>query len=169
VRLTVNGQVSPAALTVSNDPRSPVTLAELEESLGWQLSLVSGITSSHDAIEHLRLLRRAAAERQTGVSSNAAVVAAIQTFDRAALGAITTLAAGRALAQHLAVLEYGDMRPAPSIIATLGESCARVAEALARYRQVAGPDLARVNAALGEASLQALPVSGGVVGTGCGR
>ena len=169
VRLTVNGQASPRELTVSNDPRSTVTLADLEESLGWQLSLVSGITSSHDAIEHLRVLRRTAAERQTGVSSNAAVVAAIQTFDRAALGAMTTLAAGRALTQHLAVLEYGDMRPTPSVIATLGESCARVAEALTRYRQVAGPDLARVNAALGEARVQALPAPGGVVGTGCGR
>ena len=59
--------------------------------------------------------------------------------------------------------------PTPSVIATLGESCARVAEALTRYRQVAGPDLAQVNAALGEARVQALPAPGGVVGTGCGR
>ena len=169
VRLTVNGQASPRALAVVNDPRSPVTPADLEESVKWQLSLVSGITSSHDAIEHLRLLRRTAAERQAGASSNAAVVAAVQAFDRAALGAMTAFAAGRSLTQHLAVLEYGDMRPTASVIATLGESCARVAEALARYQQVVETDLGRVNAALEAARLPALPAPGGGVGTGCGK
>lgn len=170
VRLTAGGQAMPRALTVSNDPRVPVTLADLEASVDWQLRLVAGITASHDAIENLRALRRILrGDRLAEARANTALVPAIETFDRAALGAITTLAGGRSLSQHLATLEYADMKPNASVVATLTESCGHVAEALARYRQVVGQDLTTLNAALAAASAPALTVPPAPVGAGCTR
>jgi photosystem II stability/assembly factor-like uncharacterized protein len=170
VRLTAGGQAMPRALTVSNDPRVPVTLADLEASVDWQLRLAAGITASHDAIENLRALRKALGARASGATANPAAVAAVQTFDRAALGAIAALAGGRSLGQHLAVLEYTDMKPNASVIATLTESCGHLTDALGRYRQVVGQDLATLNAAVTAAGLPALTVSSSSpVGPGCTR
>ncbi len=169
VRLTAGGQTMTRALTVTNDPRVPVTAAELAESVRMQLALVAGLTSSHDAIEAVRALRRAAADRRTGAAASSATLAAIDAFDRAALAAITTLAGGRSLGGHLATLEFADMAPNASVTAAVSESCAHVAEALTRYRQVVGPDLATLNTALRAASLAAVEAPAMPMPAGCGR
>jgi hypothetical protein len=97
------------------------------------------------------------------------VVSATQTFDRAALAAISALAGGRSLGSHLATLEYADMKPNASVVVALQESCARTSEALTRYRQVVGQDLPTLNAALAAAGLQAVPAPSPAVGGGCTR
>jgi photosystem II stability/assembly factor-like uncharacterized protein len=169
VRLTVNGKAYPRAITITNDPRVQVAPEDLADALGWQLSLVGGMTDSHQAIEHLRSLRHAAADRRAAAASNASVVSATQTFDRAALAAISALAGGRSLGSHLATLEYADMKPNASVVVALQESCARTSEALTRYRQVVGQDLPTLNAALAAAGLQAVPAPSPAVGGGCTR
>ncbi len=169
VQLAVGDATFTRPLRVVNDSRVTVSDADLSASLDLQLGLVSGLTSSHDAIEQLRALRTAAADRQTRASANAAVTAAMQTFDRAALGAIAALAGGRSLGQHLATLEFGDLKPTPSVLAAVAESCAHTSDALARYRTVVTQDLATLNAAFGAASLPTIPAPAGGVGNGCGK
>ncbi|HKW01550.1 MAG TPA: hypothetical protein VJN96_17115 [Vicinamibacterales bacterium] len=169
VRLAVNGQTLTRPLTVRNDPRVPTPSADLEATLAWELSLTAGLSASHDAIEVLRDLRRTVADRRTGASANASATAAIQTFDQAAVGAISALAGNRALAQRLAVLEYSDMPVNDNAAAVLTEQCARAAEALGRYRQVVGAELTRLNAALSAGGAAAIPAPSTTIGPGCGR
>jgi len=169
VRLALNGQTLTRALSVRNDPRVPAPAADLEATLGWELSLVAGIASSHDAIESLRALRRTVADRRASVSTNASATAAIQSFDQAAVAAIVALAGSRALAQRLAVLEYSDMPINENGAAVLTEQCGRTGEGIGRYRQMVGAELTRLNAALTAAGAPAVPAPTVAVGPGCGR
>ncbi|MEZ5316563.1 MAG: hypothetical protein R2752_04110 [Vicinamibacterales bacterium] len=167
VRLTVNGRTAARPLTIDPDPRVEIARADLEMQLAWQRALLTGITTSHDAIEAVRRLR-AAAERSTS-GAPAGVQAAVAAFDRAALGVISGLASNRDLASSLASLEFADMRPTASTVAALEAGCARATGALDGYRQFVRGDLATLNAALTQARL--VPVAAPVLpaGPACGR
>ena len=167
VKLAAGGVTDTRALTVTNDPRVQVSTADLADALQLQLRLAAGLQTSYDAIEVLRTLRKAAAEARG--QAQTAVTTAIDAFDRAALGAIAALAGGRSLSSHLATLQYADLKPNDSVIAAVGESCAHVSDALARYRQVVGPDLTTLNAALTGGGLKPLDVPRVTVGPGCGQ
>jgi photosystem II stability/assembly factor-like uncharacterized protein len=148
VRLTVGGRTLTRDLVVKNDPRVSVTAQELEALLNAERSLAGGIAASHDAIERTRALRRLASERAVGAGTDDRVKAAVGAFDGAALGLIAGLARNRALAQHLAALEFADLGPTESTAAAIAGSCARADEAMGRYRLFVQQDLATLNAAL---------------------
>ena len=165
VALTVDGKTTTRELQVVNDPRSPASPADLAALLQAERGVADAIERSANSIEELRALRELAAAR--AASGGSEVKTAASTFDRAALAAIQALAGGRSLAQHLAALEYADLKPTPSTLAAIAESCARADQALGRYWQVLGSDLAAVNAALAKNNGIAIPRSQPIAGPAC--
>ncbi|HEX5474173.1 MAG TPA: hypothetical protein VFX12_05870 [Vicinamibacterales bacterium] len=166
VRLTVGGRAYTRDLVVENDPRVRVTAADLQAHLGWERGLAAGIATSHDAIEQVRALRAALTGRVAGASAQ--VKTAADAFDNAAVQTIASLARNRDLAEHLASLEYADIRPNTSAVAALGESCRQADASLERYRQLIARDLASLNAALSAAHLDPLPAPAPPAGPACG-
>ena len=165
VALTVDGKTTTRELQVVNDPRSPASAADLAALLQAERGVANAIERSGDSIEELRALRELAAQR--AASGGTEVKDAASAFDRAALAAIQALAGGRPLAQHLAALEYADLKPTPSTLAAIAESCARADQALDKYRQVLASDLAAVNAALAKGNGIAIPTPLPVAGPAC--
>ncbi|HEY3885330.1 MAG TPA: hypothetical protein VGL62_08995, partial [Vicinamibacterales bacterium] len=165
VALTVTGTTATRELRVVNDPRSPAGQDDLAALLGAERGVANGIARSHDAIEQLRSIRHLAAERAAAAGTDAK--AAASTFDRAALAAIQALAGGRSLDERLSALEYADLKPTPSTTAAIAESCARVDQALERYRQTLASDLPALNAALSAAHAEAIPATAPIPGPAC--
>jgi photosystem II stability/assembly factor-like uncharacterized protein len=168
IRLTVGGRTYTRELVVRNDPRVQVSVLDLEAQLQWERGLVAAMTASREAIEQIRALRQALAER-TGSLGEQPVIVASQAFDKAALSVISGLVGTRTLGQHLASLEYADMKPTDSTAAALRESCGRADAALALYRQLIERDLVTLNAALDTAHLAPLPVPTRIEASGCRR
>lgn len=169
VRLTVGSTSVSRPLTIVNDPRSPIGEADLR--LQWQeeRALAAGIATSHDAIERVRALRDAARARiETGAIAGK-MDTALAAFTRAAAETVVGLAGNRSLAQHLAALEFADLKPTASTLAALRESCGRADAALARYRQFVNRDLATFNAALTTAGAAPLPAPAAIPATACVR
>jgi hypothetical protein len=169
VQLGVGGQSFTRSLVVMPDPRVQVSSADFDAALGWQLSLTSGIRASHDAIENLRALRQTARTRVAAANATPDLTAALATFDRAALSAISGLTGGRSLGQHLATLEFADMAPTDNTVAVLKDTCTRTSAALAAYRQVIDQALPALNTALTPSGAAAISKPTGDVGPGCGR
>lgn len=165
VTLTVDGHASTRDLHIVNDPRSTASTGDLAAQVQYERTLAHAITVSHDAIEQIRSLRQAAASRAGGAPAQ--VQAAVATFDRAALAAIGSLAGGRPLTQHLAALEFADMRPTASTMAAIGESCGHATEALARFHDLLGRELVLLNGVLKSAGLAGLPTPAGVGPDAC--
>lgn len=161
VALTVDGKTTTRELRVVNDPRSAASAADLAALVDAERRVAAGIARSHDAIEQLRSLRLRAG------SAGAEASAAVSPFDRAALAAIHALAGSRSLAQHLAALEYADLKPTPSTLAAIGESCARADQALDQYRQVLTSDLAALNTALATGNRATIPAPPPIAGPAC--
>jgi photosystem II stability/assembly factor-like uncharacterized protein len=169
VRLTVGGETFTRDLVVRNDPRSQATPEDLGAQLEVERDLAAGISASHDGIEQIRLLRQAAAARVEVQGATPAAKAAVASFDRAAVAAIASFAGGRASVQHLAALEFADLKPTESTLAAVAESCGKADEALGRFRQLVQQDLATLNAALSAAGLAAVPAPAGVAPKACRR
>jgi photosystem II stability/assembly factor-like uncharacterized protein len=169
VQLTVNGQSSTRPLVVMPDPRVPVSAADFDAALGWQLSLTTGSRASHDAIESLRALRQLAHDRVAAARTTPELTAALAAFDRAVLSGIGGLSGGRTLASHLAALEFADMAPNDNTVGVLQDACAKTSAALARYRQAIDEALPALNSVLTTSGATAIPKPTGDVGPGCGR
>jgi photosystem II stability/assembly factor-like uncharacterized protein len=169
VALAIGGQRLTRTLVVTPDPRVQVSAADFDASLSWQLALTSGIGASHDAIESLRALRQAAHDKVPATTALGPATAALAEFDRAIASAITGLAGSRALASHLANLEFADMAPNDNTVAVLKDSCAKTSAALARYQQVIDDALSAMNAALAAAKLGIIARPTATIGPGCGK
>jgi hypothetical protein len=107
-------------------------------------------------------------ERAASALQQQEVTNAAQTFDKAAIVVIVGLAANRTLASQLAALEFADMKPTESTVASLREKCGAADGALSRYRQFLQNDLATMNAVLAAAHLPAVTAPAAAVVEGCG-
>ena len=164
VRLNAGGVAITREVRVSNDPRSTATAADLAALSQAERGLAAGIGTSRNAIERVRALRAAAAERAKAAPS---IGGTVKTFDTAALGVITALAGNRALGAHLAALEFADLRPTESTAAALRASCAKADETLLQYKHLLDKDLGALNAALSGVGLAALNPAANVASVAC--
>ncbi len=159
VRLTAGGQTLTRRLTVTNDPRSEATAADLELQLGYERGLAVAIDASRAAMDAVRSLRTSARAVANG---EPAVDEAVAAFDRAGVAAIIALAGNRDLAGRLADLQFADLKPTESTIAAVSAACARADDALNPYRELLQRDLAALNTALERAGVSPIPaVAGG--------
>jgi hypothetical protein len=152
-------------LTITNDPRSEATAADLALQMKYERALATGLDTSRKAIDAIRALQQSA--RQS-VAGRAALDAALAAFNRAAGTAITALAGNRSLAGQLADLEYADMKPTETTIAAVMAQCARADTALDRYREFIAKDLAALNSALTTAGGAVIPAPAAMPARACG-
>ncbi|MGH9540401.1 MAG: WD40/YVTN/BNR-like repeat-containing protein [Terriglobales bacterium] len=173
VRLTVNGRTYSRPLRVVNDPRVPVSQADLEAQLAAEKRVMAGLAASYDAYYSIARFRDELAADMKAVAGNSALLAAEQSLDKKteALGRGTGDsgfgAANRDLGRRLQDLEFGDLRPVGSTLAAIDQSCAGIAAAERQLAEIDAhglPELNRLLTAAGHPALAA-PVATG----GCGE
>ncbi len=132
VRLTVNGQTYSQPLTVTPDPRVPVSPAGLAAQLALEQRMVAGLHASAEGFRHIEALRSVLAPIVAG-NGDAALRSAAASLDsaveRLANGPGSFAFANRDLARELTDMVVGDIDPTPSVSAAPERSCQSIAAA----------------------------------------
>jgi hypothetical protein len=168
VRLTVDGRKYEQPLVVRNDPRSPVTAAELRAQHGLLQNLYHGIQAAWEGFQQVAALR-AAVDRAVESGAAPEVIAAAQTL-RASLDSVAGTAGGGgggpggptfrslngALASLLTAQDNADHAPTAAMRAGYAAACRDLARVAARWERVAQSGLAAFNAVRTRQGLPAL-------------
>jgi photosystem II stability/assembly factor-like uncharacterized protein len=172
VRLSVNGQNYQRELTLKNDPRSPVTQADLEAQFATERQVVNGLSASLDAYDALQKMHSALAADEPKAAQDADLMAAAKAFDEKAAGLMSGNAgfgiANRDLARRLQDLDFGDMRPTASDMAAIDQSCHEIEQSMTKFDQLRQQDLPGLNQMLAAARLPALTAPANPPTSGCG-
>jgi len=120
----------------------------------------------HGAIDVILSLRTAARD---AARQKPALDAAVKSFDQAGAAVLTALTGNRGLAGSLADLEFADLKPTESTIASINVLCTRADGSLGRYREFISKDLVTLNAALSAAGAAALRGPATIPAQACGR
>lgn len=144
IKLTAGGRVVTRSLTVTNDPRSVATAADLVAQLVQERRLATGIETSARLIASITAAK-SSAQKLAGTRPELAT--ALTAFTQAANAAIAALAANRGFAGQLSNLQFADLKPTASTIAAVDAACTRGDAALARYREFVTKDLTAFNIA----------------------
>jgi photosystem II stability/assembly factor-like uncharacterized protein len=167
VRLNAGGQTLTRKLTVTNDPRSEATIADLTAQLAQERRLSTGIETIEATVVQVNALRSAAHAAEL-LNTNGALAAPVAAFNRAASTATTALTGARGLAGQLANLEFADLKPTASTIAAVDALCKRADDGLAKYREFIQKDLAAMNTALTASGQKPLAAPATIPATACG-
>jgi hypothetical protein len=178
IELSGNGHRDTQTLVVLPDPRVTATRADLAAQLDLARRLTEGLATSFDGFYTLAGLRAVLADHVKAVNSSQDskdVLPALQAFDKKidAVQTGTTEAPGlgavnREMARLFSMVESADVRPSEALQTTSAAWCASLATALDAWRQLNGPDLAAVNAALARSERPALNLPG-PPSTACAR
>jgi hypothetical protein len=166
LRLTVNGRTQTQSVTVTKDPRSVATAADIKAQLALEMRLVKGLEVSWDAYQRAVALRTAAHRAVPPNAPNdvtAALAALDSVIDSAAgdtaIASQFQLAGGPApaakfvdvnvaLVSQLKAQDYADQAPTPAMLAGWGKSCEALGTAMRRWQRVGTEDLGTFSAAL---------------------
>jgi photosystem II stability/assembly factor-like uncharacterized protein len=179
VRLTVDGKAYTQSVTIRNDPRSPATPAALAAEHALQMKIQAGIGEAWDAHHVVAALRDTLAAR-IAANPPADVLAALKDLDARldTLGGNPAGGRGRGFARggtqappnfvdingtlvrQLNTLDLGDMAPTQAMTGAYGAVCGQLRTAVTDWRNLAGGQLAVVNAALVRNSLASVKVPG---------
>jgi hypothetical protein len=162
--LKVDGRGYAQSFSVVPDPRVPVSQAGLVAQFQLQQRMVSGLATTHDAVNYLDLLAAALAARTKDVDGKPGapdIVSAIKALD----AAITPLNSGpagfgpahRDLGRRLNDQVVGDQQPTPSIVTGVDAPCRAIDAALGEVRTLQTSKIGPLNAMLATAGLAALP------------
>ncbi len=172
VRLSVNGQTYTRGLTVKNDPRSPVTEADLDAQFAAEQQVMNGLSVSFDSYGALKTMRDALAADQSKVAQDAKLGAAAKDFDTKAERLMSGSAgfgiANRDLARRLQDLDFGDMRPTASDMEAIDQSCHQIELGTSMFAQLRQQDLPALNELLVAARLPELTAPADPPASGCG-
>jgi hypothetical protein len=166
LRLTSNGRTVSQSVTVTRDPRSVATAADIAAQHALQMKIVEGLEVSFDVYRRAMALK-AAAHRAVPGGAPAEVTTALAALD-SAIDSVAgdTTGAGQfqltggpapapklvdvnvALVLQLKSQDYADQAPTPAMVAGWKKSCEGLGDALKRWRQVGTDDLARFTAVL---------------------
>lgn len=166
VKLTAGAVTATRSLTVTNDPRSDATAADLVALARQERRLMTGLEVSRtaiDAVSAMRVAARASAPRLDSTASTA-----VTAFDAASGAVITALSANRGLASTLADLQFADLKPTASTVAAIDALCTRADQSLARYRDLVQKDLVLLNGALGTVGGAAVAGPATIPASACG-
>jgi hypothetical protein len=166
LRLTVNGRTYTQQATVTQDPRSAATAADIKAQLALEMTLVKGLEVSWDANQRAMALR-AAAHKAVPPNAPAEVVTALAALDSVidsmagdtAIASQYQLAGGpppaakfvdvnASLVLQLKGQDYADQAPTPAMLAGWKQSCEALGTAIRRWQRVGTDDLGTFTAAL---------------------
>ena len=177
VKLTVDGKSYTQTVTVKNDPRSPAAPGDLAAQHELQMRFYDGAKEALDGFDQVAAMRTAVT-RITGGSPPADVAAAATAFDaKLQLAGGSAGGGGRggfggggrgrggaggprpaptfagvigSLNRLAEPLDFGDMAPTPTMLATWVSGCSDLKEAVAHWRDINDTDLKAFNAILGK-------------------
>jgi hypothetical protein len=135
-KLTVDGKSYAQPITITADPRIPITPAALDAQFHLQQRMVAGITATFHAVTRVQALRAALAKRLAGATPDPALKAldaALTPLDGS--GGIFGLA-HRDLARRLNDQLVADAQPTASITAGVDTPCAAIDQALDTLRKL---------------------------------
>ncbi len=165
VRLTVDGRTYTRELTIKNDPRISVSQAALEAQSRFEKQIMAGMAASYDGFNTIEKLANALNERASQLQSTPKQAKAAAAASDAAKK-VATLATGRSsgfgvanrdLGRHLEDMEFGDLRPTPSDLATGNYDFCEIDRAIAGFAQLQAGTLAPLSQTLAQAHLAPLP------------
>jgi photosystem II stability/assembly factor-like uncharacterized protein len=166
IRLTVDGKTSTQRATVTRDPRSVATTADIAAQHALQMKIMKGLAKSWDAFQRATALRAAA---HAAVPSNApaevqTALAALDSVIDSVVGDTATasqfqLAGGPApapmfvdvnvaLVSQLKAQDYADQAPTPAMLAGWKKSCEALGTAMRHWQRVVTDDVTRFAAVL---------------------
>lgn len=175
IRLSVNGHTYTRELTVKNDPRSPVSQADLEAQFQAEQQIVNGLSSSYDGYGAIQHMRRTLADDEAKTPQDTSLVSAAKALDKKAATLMDGAGHGgfgianRDLARRLQDLDFGDMRPTPSDMAAINQGCRQIQEAAAQLDQIRQQDVPALNQMLLAAHLPALTPLADPPAQACGQ
>jgi len=178
IELTAGDQRYVQALTVENDPRVPISQGALVTQLRLEQRMTAGLTVSYEEFDELQRLRSALAALETGAAAGPQakpLLAAVRALDEHAAALANAPGGGgfgpanRDLTRHLEDMEFGDIDPTPSDLASAEPGCRAIDAALAGLQQLETTEVPKVNAMLAEAHLALLPTLAPPAAPACGR
>jgi photosystem II stability/assembly factor-like uncharacterized protein len=156
IKLSVNGHTYTRELTVKNDPRSPVSQADLEAQFAAEQQVVRGLSASFEAYTAIQQMRKTLASRAKK-PQDASLIAASKALDEkgaALMGGDSGFGiANRELARRLQDLDFGDMRPTDSDMAAINQGCRHIQETAVQWDHLQHQDLPALNQKLAAAHL----------------
>jgi photosystem II stability/assembly factor-like uncharacterized protein len=166
IRLTVAGKSYTQPVTVTNDPRSPATLADLRAQHDLMMKIYSGAKQSWDGFNQVAAMRQAVAALETA-SQSAEVAAAAKAFTATldSVGGSTAPGArgfsrggappapdfvrvNGAMGRALTALDNGDMAPTAATLRGYAADCAELRTVVTRWHSVNATSLPAFNAVL---------------------
>nr|AAP58622.1 hypothetical protein [uncultured Acidobacteriota bacterium] len=163
VVLTVEGQTYRQPLIVKADPRVSASQADLQAQLDLARQMTDGMAASYTSYYDVNALTAALADRRKSKPDVKELGSAITELEKQ----IAELADGssalpgfgpinRDLARYLAMIESGDVRPAPSARENAESACMALKTNLARWRVINSDKLPALNKLLQQNNLAAL-------------
>jgi len=177
VELRYAAQTFRQSLTVFADPRVKATQADLIAQRDLALSITRGMKSSYEHFMQVKAVRDALTNAQktlTGADADKVKTAAdaltkkLDAIDKGKKAAPGFGPINRELARMLYSVDNADMRPAPTVQATVEQNCEALSKDLAQWQQLVQQDLPAFNATLGGSKAAALPLAT-VSMSGCAR
>jgi hypothetical protein len=173
LRLTANGRTQTQPVTVTQDPRSAATAADVKAQHALEMKLVKGLELSRDAYGRAMVLR-AAAHRAVPENASAEVTTALAALDSVidsvagdtAVASQFRLAGGpapaskfvdvnAALVMQLKTQDYADQAPTPAMLRAWAKSCEALTTAMRGWQQLGTKHLAVLTAALRRSQIAA--------------
>ena len=166
VRLTVNGKSYTQHVTVTNDPRSPATAADLVYQHALEMKLYAGVQEAWEGHDQAQTLDKAA---EAAVASAADLADSAKAFEarvdsvggstegggrrfffrgRGAATPPNFVAVNGDLIRQLGTVGQGDIRPTPAMEAAYVSGCKDLAKAVTAWRAVNAKELPAFNAML---------------------
>jgi photosystem II stability/assembly factor-like uncharacterized protein len=188
-KLTVDGKTYTQTASITNDPRSPASLADLRAQHALDMQAYDGAREAWDGSQQAATVRDAV-EKLTSGSVPAAVASAARAlivqidsaggaepaggrgfggFRRGGFGAPPAdfRAANGALVRVLSTLDPGDMAPNAPMRASYVEACTQLRTAAGRWHTVITRDLPAFNTLLKQNGMAAIAVPKGITAPGC--
>ncbi len=146
---------------MKNDPRSPASQVDLEAQFAAEQQTVKGLAASYDAYYALQQMRRTLANEESKSPQEAAWLASAKAFDKKVDALMSGDSgfgiANRDLARRLQDLDFGDMRPTESDLASIHQSCGQIRNSAAQFDRLRQQDLPALNQMLSSAHLPEIP------------
>jgi photosystem II stability/assembly factor-like uncharacterized protein len=166
IELSGAGGRDTQTLILARDPRVKPSQADLAAQFDLAKRLTEGLATSFDGYNSLATFRAALADHLKALAGSRDpkdTESAIQALDKKVEAVETGTAeapglgpVNREMARLFSMVESGDARPSEPLQAASAAWCGSLRNALDAWRQLNGPDLAAVNAALGRSQREAI-------------
>ena len=181
IKLTVDGKSQSQSVTITNDPRSPATLAAVRAQYALLRKNSDGARVAFDGfgqVEAMRAVLKARAPSDSTSDAAKAITAFRAKLDSVQHGSAPTGPARRAapdfsglngrFAGTVLAQDLADQGPTAAMLAGYALACKELAAAAAKWKTINGADLVTLNATLSRAGIQAVLAAAGVTAPVCG-